>query len=54
MFAAYCEEYPEMEELWNRYYDVHAAEVLDQDGQFWKRQEKAEATVLFPALSLTI
>ena len=44
MFAAYCEEYPEMEELWNRYYDVHAAEVLDQDGQFWKRQEKAEAT----------
>ena len=44
MFAAYREEYPEMEELWNRYYDVHAAEVLDQDGQFWKRQEKAEAT----------
>ncbi|WP_125141385.1 transketolase [Clostridium transplantifaecale] len=44
MFAAYCEEYPEMEELWNKYHDIHAAEALKEDEQFWKKQEKAEAT----------
>lgn len=44
MFAAYCEEYPEMEELWNKYHDTKAGEVLKDDENFWTRQEKAEAT----------
>lgn len=44
MFAAYCGEYPEMEALWNRYHDARAAISLQEDEQFWKKQEKAEAT----------
>ncbi len=26
MFAAYCQEYPEMDKLWNQYFDEKAAE----------------------------
>ncbi|MEG1293464.1 MAG: transketolase [Clostridium sp.] len=44
MFAAYCEEYPELESLWNQYHDEHAGEVLLEDEAFWKNQEKPEAT----------
>lgn len=44
MFAAYCEEYPEMEALWNKYHDTKAGEVLAEDEVFWARQEKPEAT----------
>ena len=44
MFAAYCEEYPEMEELWKKYHDTEAAAVLASDEGFWTRQEKPEAT----------
>lgn len=45
MFAAYCEEYPEMEELWNKYHDEELAEkVLKENAEFWAPQEKPEAT----------
>lgn len=44
MFAAYCEEYPELEALWKQYHDPKAARVLAEDENFWKKQEKAEAT----------
>lgn len=44
MFAAYCEEYPEMETLWNKYHDTHAAEALLEDESFWAQSEKADAT----------
>lgn len=44
MFAAYCEEFPEMETLWNRYYDEAAGEALLDDAGFWKKPEKPEAT----------
>ena len=44
MFAAYCEEYPEMEELWKQYHDTQAACCLEEDEAFWTRQEKPEAT----------
>lgn len=45
MFAAYCEEYPEMEELWNQYHDEELAEkVLKENEAFWAPQEKPEAT----------
>lgn len=44
MFAAYCEEFPELEKLWNQYHDEQAAEALLEDEGFWKAQEKPEAT----------
>ncbi|MBS5062533.1 MAG: transketolase [Hungatella hathewayi] len=44
MFAAYCEEYPEMEELWNQYHDTKAAESLWDDETFWAQSEKPDAT----------
>jgi len=44
MFAAYCEEYPEMEELWNQYHDTKAAESLWDDEAFWAQSEKPDAT----------
>ncbi len=46
MFAAYCEEYPEMEALWNQYHSGTAdvVKALEADESFWKPGEKAEAT----------
>lgn len=45
MFAAYCQEYPEMEELWSTYYDPDAGEkAVARCADFWKRSEKADAT----------
>ena len=44
MFAAYCQEYPEMDKLWNQYFDEKAAEKLWEDEDFWKQSEKPEAT----------
>ena len=44
MFAAYCEEFPELEELWNQYHDEKAGEVLLNDEKFWALQEKPDAT----------
>ena len=44
MFAAYCQEYPEMEELWNKYHDEALAEKLWDDAGFWAQGEKPEAT----------
>lgn len=44
MFAAYCEEYPEFEALWEQYHNADAGEVLFEDEEFWKKQEKPDAT----------
>lgn len=45
MFAAYCEEYPEMEELWNAYHDENAGEkAIEACADFWSKPEKADAT----------
>lgn len=44
MFAAYCEEFPEMEALWNQYHDPHSAQCLWEDDTFWAQSEKPEAT----------
>ena len=46
MFAAYCQEYPEMEALWNQYYGDtdELAKALMEDDSFWANSEKAEAT----------
>ena len=46
MFAAYCQEYPEMEELWSQYYagGREAAEALLADEKLWSGTKKADAT----------
>lgn len=47
MFAAYCQEYPEMEALWDQYFGntaKKAAELLLAEESFWAPGEKAEAT----------
>lgn len=44
MFAAYCQEYPEMESLWNQYHDTAFGQQFLEDEQFWARAEKPEAT----------
>lgn len=44
MFAAYCQEYPEMEELWNQYHSPVDAAALYENETFWAQNEKPEAT----------
>lgn len=44
MFAAYCQEYPDMETLWEQYYHADTAAMLQSDEAFWKVPEKPEAT----------
>lgn len=44
MFAAYCEEFPEMEALWEKYHSEPDAEALLENEDLWLKQEKAEAT----------
>lgn len=45
MFAAYCQEYPDMEELWKAYHDPEAGKkAVEQCADFWSRTEKPEAT----------
>ncbi|MCI8453944.1 MAG: transketolase [Lachnospiraceae bacterium] len=44
MFAAYCEEYPQMEALWGKYYGEADAEALLNNEALWLAKEKPEAT----------
>lgn len=47
MFAAYCEEYPELKKLWNLYYEEgnhEAAKALLQDEELWEEMKKPDAT----------
>lgn len=44
MFAAYCQEFPEMEALWERYHNAQAGEALLEDASFWETDGKADAT----------
>lgn len=47
MFAAYCEEYPDMEALWRQYHEdggKRAAEALAAEEDLWTYGSKAEAT----------
>lgn len=44
MFAAYCQEYPQMEALWEKYHDARAGEALLEDESLWERSGKADAT----------
>lgn len=44
MFAAYCQEYPEMEALWEKYHSGVDADSLISNEKLWLEQEKPEAT----------
>lgn len=44
MFAAYCQEFPEMEALWESYHNAQAGEELLEDASFWETEGKADAT----------
>ena len=44
MFAAYCQEYPEMEALWEKYHSGVDADSLMNNEKLWLEQEKPEAT----------
>lgn len=44
MFAAYCQEFPEMEALWEKYHNADAGEALLDDESWWETTDKADAT----------
>lgn len=44
LFAEYTAKYPEMKALWDRYYNLDVAKILNEDKDFWTYDEKAEAT----------
>ena len=44
MFAAYCDEYPEMEKLWEQYHTAPDAKSLIENEALWLTKDKAEAT----------
>ena len=44
MFAAYCQEYPEMDALWEKYHSGVDADSLISNEKLWLEQEKPEAT----------
>ncbi len=44
LFGDYCEKFPEMKELWDKYYDEKLVEGLIDCEKFWERAEKPEAT----------
>lgn len=44
LFKEYCEKFPEMKKLWDEFKDQSAAEKLLDDEDFWKYDEKADAT----------
>lgn len=44
MFENYCNEYPEMKTLWEKYHNDDIADMLMEDEEFWKFDDKADAT----------
>lgn len=43
MFAKYCSEYPDMKELWDKYYSNDPSALFDTE-DYWAHEDKAEAT----------
>lgn len=43
MFNGYCEEYPEMKALWDKYYNAETNEIFNSD-EYWTYEDKPEAT----------
>ncbi len=44
LFDSYCKAYPEMKELWDKYYDSDNAKCLYDMDEFWNSFDKPEAT----------
>lgn len=44
MFEEYCTKYPEMKELIDVYFNSDNGKLLENNTEFWKRDEKPEAT----------
>lgn len=44
LFADYCAKYPEMKELWDKYFDENLSEVVMNDEDFWAYEDKPQAT----------
>ena len=44
LFADYCAKYPEMKELWDKYYDETLADKVLDTEDFWVYEDKPEAT----------
>lgn len=44
LFKEYVEKFPEMKELWDRFFNTDLSESLMNDEDFWKNAEKADAT----------
>lgn len=44
LFAAYCQEFPEMEALWEKFHNADAGEALLSDETLWETGDKADAT----------
>lgn len=44
LFDSYCEAYPEMKALWDKYYDSDNAKCLYDMDEFWNSFDKPEAT----------
>ncbi|MDV4152078.1 transketolase [Clostridium sp. AL.422] len=44
MFENYLVKFPEMKELWDKYFNVDYAKVLDESSEYWQYDKKANAT----------
>ena len=44
LFAEYCEKFPEMKELWDKFHDPDVAKDLIDNEEFWAYADKPEAT----------
>ncbi|MCC8027962.1 MAG: transketolase [Clostridium sp.] len=44
LFAEYCEKYPEMKELWDKYYNPELAKEACDSEDYWAYDEKPDAT----------
>ena len=44
LFADYCAKYPEMKELWDKYFDETLADKAVESEEFWQYEDKPRAT----------
>ena len=49
MFAAYCDEYPEMEKLWEQYHTAPDAKALIENEALWLTKTRQRQHVPFLA-----
>ena len=44
LFAEYCQKYPDMKELWDKFYNPELAESVYDSEEYWAYDEKPDAT----------